>query len=159
MKILSINTKSKTEGERGVPKYHVDEAMVERLGFVGDYNKYRSESKGNSPDRAVLIMSEDILNQLRSEGWPVQNGDLGENITIADIDYKSIKIGDKFRLGDVEIQITEACRPCVNLGVLPYVDTRVKEFIETLKGRRGYYAKVLKEGNLNVSDTITKLDN
>lgn len=69
IKILSINVKSRKEGERGIPKTLVTEAMVNRMGLEGDYNIYRSESKGNSPDRAVLLMSEDILAQLRSEGW------------------------------------------------------------------------------------------
>lgn len=159
IKILSINVKSRKEGERGIPKTLVTEAMVNRMGLEGDYNIYRSESKGNSPDHAVLLMSEDILAQLRSEGWGVQNGDLGENITLSGIEYSSMKLGDKFSLGEIEIQITEACRPCINLSVLPYVENKVKEFMGTLKGRRGWYAKVLKEGRIEIDDHITRLDN
>ena len=159
MKILSINVKSKKEGERGIPKSVIKEAMAKNLGLEGDYNIYRTESKGNSPDRAVLLMSDDILDQLRAEGWPVKNGDLGENITLTGIDYTSLKVKDKFSVGGIEIQITEACRPCVNLGVLPYVGERVKEFMGTLRGRRGFYARVLKEGNIKIDDLITRIDN
>lgn len=58
-------------------------------GVRGDYNHYRTNALGSTPDRAVSILTTDILKMLRSGGWEaVSDGDLGENIYIDGIDYR-----------------------------------------------------------------------
>ena len=55
--------------------------------------------------------------------------------------------------GEVEIEISYICDPCVNLNALPYVgEKRISEFMKTIMNRRGWYANVLKEGSISVGD-------
>lgn len=43
--------------------------------LTGDYNRYRTESKQGTNDRALSIMTTDNLEKLHAEGWPVQPGE------------------------------------------------------------------------------------
>jgi MOSC domain-containing protein YiiM len=105
---------------------------------------------------AVLIISTDVLGELNKEGWPVKPGDLGENLTISNIDYGLISTGQKYSIGEVEIEISYICDPCANLYALPYVgDKRRFEFIKTIMNRRDWYARVLKEGSVSVGDSFS----
>jgi MOSC domain-containing protein YiiM len=157
--ILGIFTKNKTEGEHGLPKLKSDRIYVSETGLEGDFNNYRFNSKNNTPNRAVLLYTEDKLLELNDEGWPIKPGDIGENFLISNINYDSLSIGTKVRIGEIELEIAEVCDPCSNLSVLPYVGKdRIKEFIKTMKGRRGWYAKVIKEGSINQGNEVIKLD-
>ena len=154
-KIVSINIKPKTKGQRGIPKNRVDSAEITKSGVSTDFNIYRYESKNNTTNRAVLIYTMDQIEQLNKEGWPVNIGDLGENLTISDIKYSELNIGDNLVSGKLRLEISEICNPCTNLSVLPYVgEERVTEFIKTIKGRRGWYAKVIDEDTVSIGDKI-----
>ena len=152
--VIQISVKPDTPGEVGLPKMPVDQVWVKKEGLEGDYNRARMK-KGNDPDKAVMIISTDILDQLNQEGWPVKPGDVGENFTITNIDYKKIAAGQKYLIGEAEIEISFICEPCTNLYKLPYVGTqRGPEFMATIMNRRGWYARVLKEGLVSVGNTF-----
>lgn len=161
--VIRINVKNKEKYKEtgyitGLPKFEVSEAEITKSGVADDYNDYRSKSKKNTPDRAVLIMTIDAMKQLEKEGWAVKPGDIGENLTIDEMPYDSFEIGNKYAVGGVELQITEKCNPCTRLANLPYIGKeRVNEFIKTIKNRRGWYAKVLKEGLVQKGDKITQI--
>ena len=110
-------------------------------------------------NRPVLVYPIELIKLLNSEGWAVKPGDLGENITTKGIDYNKFVIGKKFQLGDgVIIEISQICRPCSNLSSLSYIgNKKVNQFVKTLVGRRGMFAKVLVEGNVNTNDIIKEL--
>ena len=152
--VIQISVKPDTPGEVGLPKMPVDQVLVKKEGLEGDYNRARMK-KGNDPDKAVMIISTDILDQLNQEGWPVKPGDVGENLTITNIDYKKIAAGQKYLIGEAEIEISFICEPCTNLYKLPYIGTqRGPEFMATIMNRRGWYARVLKEGLVSVGNTF-----
>ncbi|MBI4450614.1 MOSC domain-containing protein [Candidatus Woesearchaeota archaeon] len=155
--IYQLNVKPETPGQRGLPKHSVNHAAITLNGVIGDYNKYRTTKKNNTPDRALLIMPWEMLQQLNAEGWPVHAGHLGENITTRGIPYEHFAAGQRYKSGSVEFIITEPCNPCVNLQVLPYVGERVQEFIKTLVGRRGWYARAAQAGVMRSGDAIEEM--
>jgi len=154
--VSQINVKSLTEGERGLPKKPVDSAFISFAGVQGDFNVYRHDKLRDDPDSALLIMPIEKITELNSEGWPIKPGDLGENLTTSGIPYDSFKIGKIFTAGEATFQISRACDPCVNLFLLPYVGrSKGPEFLKTMLGRRGWYARVLKEGRVKAEDQVT----
>ncbi len=154
-KVISINIKSRIDGERGIPKLPVKQATVSIKGVGDDHNNYRYNRKKNTLDRAVLLYTLDKLDELKQEGWDLNIGDLGENITL-NIPYNELIVGKQIKIGDLLIEVTEECKPCNNLSVLPCVGKeRINEFIITMKGRRGMYAKVLQEGTIRVEDSVS----
>jgi len=153
--VFQINKKPETLREVGLPKLSTEKANISKMGIDGDFNRFRKNKKNNDPDMALMIMSTDIIKQLNNEGWPVQPGDLGENLTLTKIKYSDFEPGKEYAIGAIKIKITIICDPCSNLKVLSYVgNSRVKEFINTLIKRRGWYAKVLKEGQISKGDLV-----
>ena len=153
--IFQINVKPNTPGEVGLPKVAIDSAQIFFQGVEGDYNRFRANKKNNDPDMAIMLISMDILKALNNEDWPVKAGDLGENLTLDNIDYGEITPGQRYKIGEAEIEISIICDPCSNLNVLPYVGKdKISTFIKTLMKRRGWYARVIKEGIVSSGDPV-----
>ncbi len=154
-RVLSINVKPQDGTGVGIPKKPLDQTLVTAWGVANDFNNYRFMSKANTKDRAVLLIPKETLDDLQKEGWPVGIGHLGENLTIEGVPRQLLKVGCEIHVGEVILEITEMCHPCRTLANLAYVGKeRVDEFINTLKGRRGWYAKVLKEGEIKTGDRV-----
>ena len=145
--VLQLNIKSRTPGEPGLPKIPVQRIAVSEQGVGGDYNNWRMENAPGDRDQAVLLMTDEILTQLQREGWPVQPGHMGENVTLTKIPESALGPGKRLKIGDVVLEVSKACDPCKRLYSLPYVgDERGPDFLRTLVGRRGWYARVLHPG-------------
>ena len=71
------------------------------------------------------------------------------------IDENSVRIGDRFRIGSVVLQVTQPRMPCYKLGVRFARADMVKRF--WLARRPGIYFSVLEEGDLAAGDLITKI--
>jgi MOSC domain-containing protein YiiM len=145
--VLRTSIKPRTPGQRGLPKPSVPSLEVTPRGAVGDFNNYRAGQMPDDLDQALLLLTEEVLHDLQSEGWPVQPGDLGENLTLAGVPERMLAPGVTLRIGDVLVEVTLACDPCTTLYGLPYVGReRGPEFLRRLNGRRGWYARVLQPG-------------
>jgi MOSC domain-containing protein YiiM len=155
-KIHQINVKPNRANEHGIPKTSVISAILSKSGIEGDYNNYRTIKKDQNPDMAVLVYPVETIHELNDEGWPIMPGDMGENFTISGIPHSHFSPNQQYQIGESLIEISFECDPCQNLSVLPYVGKpKINEFIKTLMHRRGWYARVLKEG-LIVQDCIIK---
>ncbi len=154
LKVLAINIKPRKENERGIPKESTDYATVTKQGLENDFNRYRWERKENTPDQAILFLHQSTIRFLKEKGWPVEIGHLGENIPL-DGEPSQLKEGTQIRIGNVTLQITKRCYPCNNLKALPYVDdNNIEEFKRLLYDKRGWYARVLEEGVIQVGSPI-----
>jgi sulfite oxidase len=148
-RIVQLSLKPKEGRARGLPKRPVPELVVAPDGVQGDFNRWRTEKAAGDPDQAVLLLSEEILAELRAEGWPVQPGDIGENLTVAGLPADALRPGVRVRLGEVVLEVSKACDPCTVLQTLPYVGLeRGPAFIRALAGRRGWFARVLQGGTI-----------
>ena len=80
----------------GVPKLPLREARVRAEGIEGD--------KRRGSRRAVIIYSLERIEGLREEGHPVAApGSLGENILVEGLEWDSLAVGDRLRIGDALI--------------------------------------------------------
>ncbi|HEY3129110.1 MAG TPA: MOSC domain-containing protein [Acidobacteriota bacterium] len=156
--IEQINVKSEKSGERGLPKFSVAASLVTSVGLQDDFNRWRHEKDHDNRDQAVLLIPREMIEQLNREGWPIRPGDLGENFLTAGMEYNAFAVGKRFRLGAaVEIEISKPCQPCNNLYLLPYVgQDKGPSFLGALRDRRGWFARVLKEGRVKVGDSIAE---
>jgi len=124
-------------------------------GVQGDYNRWRTEKADGDPDQAVLLLQEEILADLRAEGWPVQPGELGENLTVAGLPPEAFQPGAQLCLGTVILELSKPCEPCTVLYTLPYVGAeRGPLFLRTINGRRGWFARVLQGGTVGPETPI-----
>ncbi|HEX6946775.1 MAG TPA: MOSC domain-containing protein [Acidimicrobiia bacterium] len=141
----------------GVPKLPVDEAMVTRLGIVGDDHHDKKHHGG--PDRALCLFSLEVIEKMREEGHDMGPGHAGDNLTITGADWSTVTPGRRYRVGDeVEIEITGYTTPC-STNARWFIDG---DFTRMLQGRypgeSRVYARVLQEGTLRPGDPFVPLD-
>jgi MOSC domain-containing protein YiiM len=154
----SLHRKPETGSEHGLPKPPVSEIRIIANGVEGDFNRYRHEEQADEPKQAVLLMPVETIRELNTEGWPIREGDLGENVTSEGISYNEFHPGDKFRVGEAVIEVSKPCVPCTNLYLLPYVgEKKGPGFLKTMLGRRGWYASVVHEGRVRTGDAIHRV--
>jgi MOSC domain-containing protein YiiM len=157
-RVRSLHRKPETGAEHGLPKPFVDDFRILKGGVEGDFNRYRHEEQNDEPSQAVLMMPIEMIRTLNSEGWPIREGDLGENVTTEGVPYGEFHPGDRFRVGDVVVEVSKPCTPCTNLHLLPYVgEVRGPAFLKTMLDRRGWYASVVQEGRVRTGDSIERL--
>jgi MOSC domain-containing protein YiiM len=153
--ILQLSVKPRTSGETGLPKRPVATARVTETGVEGDFNQWRSAHRPGDLDQALLLVTRELLDQLRAEGWPVAPGDLGENLTLDGIAEAALRPGVRLRSGAVVMEVSEACDPCTRLYGLHYVGPeRGPAFLRATAGRRGWYARVITPGLLEQGAAI-----
>lgn len=78
---------------------------VSHDGAAGDYNQYRALALKNTGDRALSIMTIDVLEALQGEGWAFAEGDLGENVLVSGLPYGFFSVGRKISLGSATVCI------------------------------------------------------
>lgn len=156
--VRSLHRKPETGLEHGLPKPTVPRLQILRGGIDGDFNRYRHEEQHDEPNQAVLLMPIEMLHQLNADGWPIQEGDIGENITTEGIPYNAFSPGGRFTVGEAVLEVSKPCTPCTNLELLPYVGHESgPRFLQTMLGRRGWYASVVTEGWVRTGDPIRRL--
>lgn len=149
-RIVQLSLKPREGRARGLPKRAVPALTITPEGVRGDFNRWRTEKADGDPDQAVLLITDETLADLRAEGWPVQPGDLGENVTVADLPAEVLRSGVQVRLGQVVLEVSKPCDPCTVLYSLPYVGVdRGPAFLRALNGRRGWFARVLQGGTVS----------
>ena len=148
-RVVQLHLKPQQGRARGLPKRAVPRLTITPEGVQGDFNRWRTEKANGDPDQAVLLLSEEILADLRAEGWPVQAGELGENLTLAGLPQNAFAPGARVHVGGVVLEVSKPCDPCTVLYTLPYVGTeRGPAFLRTLQGRRGWFARVVQGGTV-----------
>lgn len=147
--------------------------QVTAEGVMDDYNHYRTIALKSTPDRAISILTTDVMTAIRqSFSSSARNGDLGENILLKGIDFDDLQLNQQYAVGSVVLQVTEPMIPCANLCKLPYInDSSLQEpkdriarclaLLEFLDkpgdGFRGWYAKVITPGEITVGDEFRKV--
>jgi molybdopterin-guanine dinucleotide biosynthesis protein A len=131
----------------GIPKVPVPEGRVSVDGIVGDG---RAHAKHVKPTRAISLIEEEVIAQIRGEGYAVEPGAMGENLTLRGLDLLALTPGTRLRFsGGVEIELVEPRTPCFVLDAIhPDLKTAVR-------GRFGYMARVVTEGVLRVGEALT----
>lgn len=145
-RIFQLNT-----SRGGVPKRAVETARVTTLGLAGDQVKNKRVHGG--PDRAVCLYSRERIEALRAEGHPIFAGALGENVTVAGLDWDLVIPGARLETESVTLEITRFARPCATTA--PFVSGKLERYHqESSPGWSRVYARVLREGTLATGETI-----
>jgi MOSC domain-containing protein YiiM len=84
-------------------------------------------------------------------GW----GMFGENLTLEGLDESTLNIGDRFRVGNAEVTVSEPRMPCYKLGIKFGRSDILRRFLAS--GRSGFYFSVAREGDVAAGDEIELL--
>jgi MOSC domain-containing protein YiiM len=160
MKLISVNVglprevtwKEKTVST-GIFKEPVnDRVMVRSLNLEGDGQADLTVHGGL--DKAVYVYPFEHYDYWRSElpDTDLPLGIFGENFTTTGLKEAEVNIGDRFRIGNLILIVTQPRLPCYKLGIRFGRPDMVKRFLASR--RTGFYFRVLQEGEVGVGDTL-----
>jgi MOSC domain-containing protein YiiM len=139
MKIVSIAV-SKKKGTRKRP--------VDRI-FISKDHGLEGDAHAGKWHRQVSFLSSESIETARQQGLDVTFGDFAENIATTGIDWKTIPVGTRIKLGStVLVEITQIGKECHNRCAIYY------KAGDCIMPREGVFARVLEEGNIRCGDEI-----
>jgi MOSC domain-containing protein YiiM len=119
--------------------------LVGREGIDGDEQADRRYHGG--PDKAILAYSADHYAHWQSElGMDLPSGSFGENLTVAGLSEETVCLGDIWRLGSVELQVSQPRQPCWKLSARWGIADLTRRV--AMSGRTGWYLRVLQTGQI-----------
>ncbi len=137
----------------GVPKCPILQGQVGLLGIEGDRSAHPDKHGG--PERALCLYSLECILGLQAEGHPVFPGALGENITVADLDWPRVIPGVRLRLGNqVQVLVTRFTSPCDTITSFFAGRNPGRVSQTTHKGWARVYACVLQPGPIKSGDPV-----
>ena len=146
-KILKLGISSKNN----MPIKEVNEIEVlSGKGIVGDrhYNEF------NDPYNQIsLIESENIDDYNIRFGLNIPYIDFRRNVITKGIKLNDL-VGKKIKVGNVELEAIDLCRPCRHLSEMLNQNNIIKEFLR--KG--GLRCQILSSSNIKVGDKIEILN-
>ncbi len=129
---------------------------VDTMGIVGD--EVADTRNHGGADKAILCYA-----AAHYERWTVEHPDLawthgafGENLTLAGATETDVCLGDRWRIGTCELQISQPRKPCWKIARRWGTKTLTKEVAQT--GRTGWYVRVLAGGTLKTGQSCQLID-
>jgi MOSC domain-containing protein YiiM len=148
----------------GVPKRSISSGDVTSLGIAGDVQAHPDFHGGHQ--QALLLITSEGIEELSALGFPLYPGALGENLTTRGLDRRGLRIGQRYRIGAIIIELTKVREPCAQLN--PYgpgiqkaiydVQVQAGDPQSSRWGLSGFYASVVQPGAIRPGDPITLLD-
>jgi MOSC domain-containing protein YiiM len=136
----------------GVPKLATQRAVVRMSGVEGD--RQRNLQVHGGPRRAVCLYSLDLIRRCKPKDIR-SPGSIGENPTIAGLDWNTMTAGVLVDLGDVSLELTSYTDPCRNIA-RSFLDAQLLRVSQKRHpGWSRVYARVLTEGTIVVGDRVT----
>jgi len=129
--------------------------MLRTLNLEGDAQADLSVHGGAA--KAVYAYPGEHYGFWRGElpGMELPWGIFGENFTTAGLNEETVHAGDRFRIGEAEVIVTQPRLPCFKLGIRFRRDDMVAKFLESR--RTGFYMAVLRGGMAAAGDGIELL--
>ena len=157
--IVQINV-----SQGGVPKRPIAEGHVTAYGIDGDLHAHPEIHGG--PRKAILLITEEGIEELKNQGFPLYAGALGENLTTRGLDRRMFRIGQRYRIGDIRVEITKVRAPCDTLSPFGWgiqaaiydADVKAGNSTSPRWGLSGFYASVYQAGIIHPGDPIQLLD-
>jgi MOSC domain-containing protein YiiM len=157
--ILQINIST-----GGLPKRPIPEATVTPEGILGD--RWAHPDIHGGTKQALLLITFEGIEELIAQGYPVFAGALGESLTTSGLDRRQMRVGQRYRAGEVFLELTKLRGPCTALDIYgPAIkqaiyDPQVKAGDASTPrwGLSGFYARVLKAGTIRPGDIIAFVD-
>ncbi len=129
---------SKVKGQKSKVKAI---SLIKDLGVEGDFH-----AKGG--DRQISLLASESIEKMRAKGLELEDGAFGENIVTEGINLLSLKIGQKLKIGEAEVEISKIGKECPERCSIYYAAG------DCIMPREGVFAKVLKGEAVKAGDEI-----
>ncbi|MBT8214378.1 MAG: MOSC domain-containing protein [Acidimicrobiia bacterium] len=139
--------------QTGIFKTPVAEAVLTDSGVVGD--TIADERHHGGPDQAVYVYSaEDYAWWAAELMHELPPGQFGENLTLSTFGEGTVRIGDRYTIGDAVIEVTAPRIPCNTFQAKMQRPGWIEAFRHAR--RPGFYARVIAEGTVRPGMAVTR---
>ena len=163
MQVISVNVGSPREVRwkgrsvsTGIFKAPVEgRIMMRTLNLDGDQQADLSVHGGI--EKAVYAYATEHYpywrQELPNEDFPW--GAFGEILSIEGLSEATVNIGDRFRIGNAEVMVTQPRFPCYKLNLKFGRDDMVKRFLNSRLS--GIYFSIMQEGEIGAGDSVERI--
>lgn len=137
--VISVNISER----KGTIKQPVTEILIDKNGIVNDAHA------GPWHRQVSLLAQEDIDSFTKTIGREIAPGEFAENITIAGIDLNQAVILDRFRIGQVELEVTQIGKHCHGDNCAIY-----REVGKCVMPKKGLFCRVINIGQIKPGDCV-----
>ncbi len=123
--------------EKGTIKEPVESIDVDPRGIVGD-------AHAGAWHRQISLLSQESIDRFSEElGREIRPGEFAENIALRGLDFSSVAILDRFRFGDVELEVTQIGKKCHGDGCAIF-----REIGKCVMPKEGLFTRVISGGRI-----------
>lgn len=137
--VVSVNVSE----AKGIAKHPVPVATVVETGIAGDAHG------GNWHRQVSLLARESVVRLGEKAGRVFGPGEFAENITTDGIDFERVCLRDRFKIGSVNLEVTQIGKKCHGDGCAIF-----KEAGSCIMPKQGVFARVVQGGELRPGDGI-----
>jgi len=137
--VISVNISE----EKGTTKRPAPEIVLDDRGVAGDAHA------GLWHRQVSMLGQESIDSFIAATGKQVGPGEFAENITLQGIDMARVAVLDRFRIGDVELELTQIGKKCHGDGCAIY-----REVGTCVMPKEGVFCRVICGGTIRAGDLI-----
>ena len=142
-KLIAICTSEK----KGTAKVMVNEVnVIEDFGIEGD-------AHAGKWHRQVSLLALEKIENFRSKGANVDFGAFGENLVVEGIELNKLPVGQRIKVGEVELEVTQIGKKCHDKCAIFY------QVGQCIMPTNGVFTRVLKGGKVKVGDEVILLEN
>lgn len=121
--------------KKGTPKKSINESeLIINFGLKND-------AHAGNWHRQISILSYEVIEDFKKKGIDIPDGAFGENLIIEGINTDSIKIGDRLKVADSILEITQLGKECHDRCII------YNTVGDCIMPKKGIFAVVL-EGSL-----------
>ncbi len=165
---LDARTGRVREWTSGIDKRPIEgPAEITALGVAGDVQANRKVHGGvdkallaycgdHYPHWAEVFANDATIPDAQSIQDSLGPGAFGENLTFTGLAEEDVCIGDRWRLGEVVVEVSQPRQPCNTLARRWNRPTLVKEVVQ--RGWTGWYLRVITPGTLSAGELVELID-
>lgn len=138
--VISINISDK----KGTKKTPIKEIIITQTGLNGD-------AHSGDWHRQVSLLAEESIDKMRGKYKDIAPGDFAENITTRGIPLTKVEIGQRLRIGETILEISQIGKEC-------HQGCEIRNLVgDCVMPREGLFARVIKPGKVVIGCTVELL--
>lgn len=139
-RVVAVSVSAR-KGEKKTPVPSV--TLVEEHGA-------RNDAHAGPGHRQVSLLSSESIGKMRAKGLSVGPGDFAENITVEGFDLLEARVGDRIRVGEAVLEISQIGKECHNRCAI-YLQAG-----DCVMPREGVFARVVRGGQVAPGDAVRR---
>lgn len=132
-------------------KKGTSKTMIEEANVIEDFG-IENDAHAGKWHRQVSLLALEKIEDFRNKGAKVDFGAFGENLVVEGIELNKLPIGQKIKVGEIELEVTQIGKKCHDKCAIYY------QVGQCIMPSNGIFTKVLKGGKVKVGDECVLLD-